>query len=167
MAACSAGSTVDVTSSVDAATDVAAGEQDAVANDAVAAEAGADAVANDAIAADAGAADSGVGGDAGGDSGGNAGVLGSVWKEVEANGRCHGVWIRVNGTSNFTASWADCNVTALLAMSLDAGQVAISRTNSSDGNDCQYQGTISGQAASGTYTCAKQGIGTWTAAITP
>ena len=43
--------------------------------------------------------------------------------------------------------------------------VSIARTGSSDGNDCNYSGTISGKSISGTYFCKNGGPYRWNAVI--
>lgn len=44
--------------------------------------------------------------------------------------------------------------------------VSIARTRSSDGNDCHYMGTITGNAVTGTSFCSSGGPNRWSAVIT-
>lgn len=80
--------------------------------------------------------------------------LGSEWSEMESG--FAGRWIR-RGTSNvFDARW-DIGVTAVMTVTLSENTVNIARRQSSDGNDCDYTGTIQadGVTVEGTYTCKK------------
>jgi hypothetical protein len=45
--------------------------------------------------------------------------------------------------------------------------VAIARTKSSDGNDCNYTGTITGNTVAGTVFCGSGGPYRWSAVIAP
>jgi hypothetical protein len=45
--------------------------------------------------------------------------------------------------------------------------VSVARMNSSDGNDCNYIGTISGNRIVGTYFCRNGGPFSWSAVILP
>lgn len=113
----------------------------------------------------------GNGGPSGGDTTMSSGVcagtvsLGTSWSESEA---CAGNWTRRGSTSTFDAAWscASGKVTAVLTISVDQATVHITRTSSSDGNDCSYSGTVASDctSVSGTYTC-KGGGGSWTATI--
>lgn len=92
--------------------------------------------------------------------------LGSRWEVDEAGWR--GVWTRRGNSNIFDARWTkegETPITAVMRFRQEGDQVFISRRNSSDGNDCDYTGTIEGRRASGTYTCT-QGGGNWSARIT-
>jgi hypothetical protein len=81
--------------------------------------------------------------------------LGHVWYDVEAGGNCHGIWTRIGTSSQFSAAWPDCRVTAQLTITVVGANVFVTRTNSSDGNDCHYAGVLApdGLTVSGTYSC--------------
>jgi hypothetical protein len=81
--------------------------------------------------------------------------LGQVWAETEETE--HAVWTRRPGTNLFDASWSNGRVRALLQMSLAGNQVTIRRTQGSDGYDCTYTGTITGNQAGGTFGCNRFG----------
>lgn len=88
--------------------------------------------------------------------------LGTRWSESE--GGWSGDWVR-RGTSNvFNASWGGGSIRAVLTISISGNQVSVSRQNATDGNNCQYQGTLNGSQVSGTYTCTSGG-GNWSATI--
>jgi hypothetical protein len=90
--------------------------------------------------------------------------LGSVWNETEETE--HAVWTRRPGTNVFDASWSNGRVRALLQMSLAGNQVTIRRTQSTDGYDCTYTGTIHGNQAGGTFGCNRfAGYKPWRATI--
>jgi hypothetical protein len=83
--------------------------------------------------------------------------LGHTWNEFEYyDDQWHGTWTRVSGNV-FTADWTGPgHVTADLEISIecsDGGAVHIVRTGSSDGNDCIYDGVLTGNQVSGTYVC--------------
>jgi hypothetical protein len=94
--------------------------------------------------------------------------LGLVWYDTEASGTCHGIWTRVAGTSTFSATWPDCHVTATLAIAIHGTQVSVTRTDSSDGNNCNYIGMLSGSSVTGTYSCTQTNapVPFWSATIT-
>ena len=81
--------------------------------------------------------------------------IGRVWYDVEAGGNCHGIWTRVGMSSQFSAAWPDCGVTAQLTITVVGANVFVTRTNSSDRNDCHYAGVLApdGLTVSGTYSC--------------
>lgn len=91
--------------------------------------------------------------------------LGIRWDERENYGH-PGVWTR-RGTSNvFDADWI--GVRAVLTISIQGRQVSVARRQSSDGNDCDYVGTLAenGTTVSGTYRCTKYpGPYSWEATI--
>ncbi|MFD7522065.1 hypothetical protein [Paenibacillus chitinolyticus] len=82
-------------------------------------------------------------------------TLGTVWHEKE--GSWNGEWRRRGDTNIFDAKWTSGGsmVTAILEVHLSGNFVTILRRNSSDGNNCDYIGTISpdGKTLSGTYNC--------------
>jgi len=107
--------------------------------------------------------------DAGGDaSDASDDPLGSIWYDTEASGTCHGIWTRVPGTSTFSATWPDCHVTATLVIAVHGVQVSVTRTDSSDGNNCNYTGTLNGNSVTGTYSCTQYTppVPSWSATIT-
>ena len=77
--------------------------------------------------------------------------LGTVWNETESNQNA--VWTRRPGTNTFDASWSNGHVRAVLDMSVQGNQVTVRRTQSTDGYDCVYTGTITGNQVSGTFGC--------------
>lgn len=94
--------------------------------------------------------------------------LGRVWYEQE--GGWSGVWRRRGNSNVFDARWTmpgAQDVTAVLTINLFGNNVQVLRRNSSDGNNCEYTGTIAGdrRTVTGTYTCT-QGGGSWRATIT-
>jgi hypothetical protein len=95
-----------------------------------------------------------------------AGSLGTEWDENESG--FSGTWTR-RGTSNvFDASWNGGAITAVLSMSTNGADVSIQRRNSSDGNECDYRGTLApdGTGAAGTYKCTNGYRGVpWRASI--
>jgi hypothetical protein len=92
--------------------------------------------------------------------------LGTVWNVNESGYR--GEWTRQGTSSSFKAVWG--TTTADLTITRSGNSVTVSRTNSSDGNDCTYTGTIQAdcKTVSGTYHCKrhtpKEGA-TWSATI--
>lgn len=91
--------------------------------------------------------------------------LGRRWEVQEGGWR--GVWTRRGNSNTFDARWTRQGatpITAVLTMSQDGNNVRILRRNSSDGNNCEYNGQMDGRTASGTFTC-NQGGGNWTANI--
>jgi hypothetical protein len=89
------------------------------------------------------------------DSSSDTNPYGEIWNDIEASGNCHGTWTRIGQTHVFSAVWSDCKVTATLDITITGLQVSIVRTESSDGNNCTYQGTLSadGLSVAGTYSC--------------
>ncbi len=120
----------------------------------------ADAEATDAVSLEEG----------GGTCAGSTGCqLGSTWSETESNGTCSSTFTRQGLTDSFLMSQT-CgagSLTADLTIMFSGSDVTISRTNSSDGNECTYSGTLSGdcQSVSGTYTCTTGYAGAWSATI--
>ncbi|XID92300.1 hypothetical protein ACF3MZ_28170 [Paenibacillaceae bacterium WGS1546] len=94
--------------------------------------------------------------------------LGRVWYEQE--GGWTGVWTRRGNSNIFDARWTmpgATPITAVLTINILGNNVQVLRRNSSDGNDCNYTGTIAGdgRTVTGTYTCIRGG-GSWRATIT-
>lgn len=94
--------------------------------------------------------------------------LGRVWFEQE--GGWSGVWRRRGNSNIFDARWTmpgAQDVTAVLTINIFGNNVQVLRRNSSDGNNCDYIGTIAGdgRTVTGTFSCT-QGGGTWRAIIT-
>ena len=78
-------------------------------------------------------------------------ALGDVWNEFEGSERA--IWTRRSGSNTFDASWSNGRVRAVLEMSLNGNQVTIRRSQSTDGYECVYTGTLQGREASGTFGC--------------
>jgi hypothetical protein len=96
-------------------------------------------------------------------------ALGAVWSETESGG-CASTWTRQGSTSTFSdAQIAPCKVTATLTISINTkGSVSAYWTASSNGDDCNYIGTVDATctSASGVYSCSINGAsGTWNATI--
>lgn len=83
--------------------------------------------------------------------------LGRVWHVLESGWA--GTWTRRNGSNIFDAVWTegDGRVTAVMTIVRTGERLQIERTNSSDGNDCTYEGTVGpdGQTVEGHYSCTK------------
>jgi surface antigen len=81
--------------------------------------------------------------------------LGTIWDETEASWT--GVWTRRGITNIFDATWTSGGqtVTAVLNISITGNQVTVLRRQGSDGNDCDYTGTLApdGVTVAGTYQC--------------
>ncbi|MHC1683003.1 MAG: hypothetical protein AB6733_08655 [Clostridiaceae bacterium] len=80
-----------------------------------------------------------------------------------------GLWSREGSTDTFRGRWVapgEKAITADLTIRVEGNKVTVQRRNSSDGNNCNYQGTIApnGIDVRGTYSC-DQGGGQWTAKI--
>ncbi|MBT2663088.1 hypothetical protein [Bacillus sp. ISL-45] len=94
--------------------------------------------------------------------------VGKYWIEEEMG--WSGKWEKSEDDPNkFHATWTQTghpNVTAVLKVYRHGNVVTIYRGLSSDGNDCEYTGTIGedGKTVTGTYGC-KHGGGTWSATI--
>ena len=102
--------------------------------------------------------------------------LGRTWDEQE--GVCPGDqgtpwtgnWVR-RGTSNvFDATWTHPEwgtATAVITVTVQGPSVGVVRTQSTDGNDCAYTGTLGPDGnVSGTYTCGEtQTQRCWSAVI--
>ncbi len=91
--------------------------------------------------------------------------LGVSWQESEGGGSWNAVWTRRGSTNTFDASWNGGRITAVLSISRVGDQVTVVRRQSSDGNDCDYKGTVSGASVSGTYSCKNGGPYKWSATI--
>lgn len=94
--------------------------------------------------------------------------LGRIWHVQE--GGWNGVWTRRGNSNVFDARWTmpgAPEVTAVLTINIFGNNVQVLRRNSSDGNNCEYTGTLSGdgRTVTGTYRCT-QGGGSWSATIT-
>lgn len=87
---------------------------------------------------------------------------GTRWSESE--GGWSGDWVRRGNSNVFDASWGGGSVRAVLTISISGNQVSVDRQSATDGNNCQYQGTLQGNAVSGTYRCTSGG-GEWRATI--
>lgn len=94
--------------------------------------------------------------------------LGVEWREQEDGWT--GVWRRLGNSNIFDARWTmpgAQDITAVLTINIFDSNVQVLRRNSSDGNDCNYTGTIAadGRTVTGTYLCTRGG-GSWRATIT-
>lgn len=104
----------------------------------------------------------------GGSSVSGGDVLGRLWNETESGWQ--GVWTRRGNSNIFDARWGSGTriVTAVMTINVTGNQVTIARRNSSDGNDCDYTGTIApdGVSVQGTYRCTRySGPFVWKASI--
>ncbi len=93
-------------------------------------------------------------------------ALGWQWQVYESG--WYGIWTRRGDSNVFDAQWGDGQITAELTISSQGNQVSIARRNSSDGNDCDYTGTLAedGVSVTGTYTCNQYpGPFPWSASI--
>lgn len=93
--------------------------------------------------------------------------LGRRWDEQEGGWR--GTWVRRGRSNIFDATWThpgQKDVTAVLTIQLQGNAVRVERRNSSDGNNCDYRGTLSpdGTTVTGQFAC-DQGGGSWSATI--
>ncbi|MBP1993252.1 hypothetical protein [Paenibacillus eucommiae] len=91
--------------------------------------------------------------------------LGRYWDEHE--GSWHGQWQRRGESNIFDARWTKggSTVTAILEMHLVGNSIHIRRLSSSDGNNCVYQGSITGDGTvSGNYSCGGRTY-SWNATI--
>jgi hypothetical protein len=94
--------------------------------------------------------------------------LGRRWIESEAGWT--GQWRRRGNSTTFDAIWTkpgERQVTAVMTMYVEGRSVYIERRNSSDGNNCNYSGTLINNSASvveGQYSCNRGG-GSWRADI--
>lgn len=98
--------------------------------------------------------------------------LGVRWVITEYNGVWHAVWTRRGSANVFDGDWLgpkdwyDGRIHAGLTINIDGGAVTVQRYNSTDGNDCNYTGTLSGNTVQGTYSCTKvPGTFRWSAVI--
>lgn len=84
-----------------------------------------------------------------------------------AQGEWVGVWVLDATRPEFriTLRSGGTTLTADGAYIRSGNQIAITRTNSSDGNDCHYVGTINGRAIAGRMFCRSGGPYNWTATI--
>lgn len=99
-------------------------------------------------------------------SGGGCG-LGVRWDETEEGWT--GTWTR-RGNSNvfdLVARKAGMTLTAVQTITMNGNRVSIRRTNVTDGNDCEMEGTVApdGVSVTGTYRCRSGGPYTWRATI--
>lgn len=93
-----------------------------------------------------------------------ADALGTMWNERE--GGWAGTWTRRGSSDTFDANWG--SVTAVLSISTRGPEVLVQRRDSSDGNNCDYHGTLAPDRVhvAGTYDCSNGGRGVpWQAAI--
>ena len=92
------------------------------------------------------------------------------WAVAEgANGEWRGTWnLRASGPEfRLVLRNGDRQLTAEGYYIRSGNVVSISRTKSSDGNDCNYVGTITGNQLVGTLFCSSGGPYRWTAVIAP
>ena len=93
--------------------------------------------------------------------------LGARWEETEEGWTA--IWTR-RGNSNvfdLRATKGGMILTAVQTININGNRVSIIRTNVSDGNDCEMEGTIAqdGVTVTGTYRCRSGGPYAWRATI--
>jgi hypothetical protein len=93
--------------------------------------------------------------------------LGRRWDETEEGWTA--IWTR-RGNSNvfdLRATKGGMTLTAVQTISINGNRVSVRRTNVSDGNDCEMEGTIAedGVTVTGTYRCRSGGPYAWRATI--
>lgn len=93
--------------------------------------------------------------------------LGRRWEEQEGGWTV--IWTRRGNSNVFDGRWKQAgqpDVTAVLTIYIQGNNVQVERRNSSDGNNCDYRGTLSadGRTVSGQFTCNRGG-GSWRATI--
>jgi hypothetical protein len=93
--------------------------------------------------------------------------LGMIWDETEEGWTA--VWTR-RGSSNIfdvKSTKGGAVLTAVHLININQNLVTVTRTNTSDGNDCEMQGTIGsdGTSVTGTYRCKSGGPYNWSAKI--
>jgi hypothetical protein len=88
-------------------------------------------------------------------SGGQTDGLGISWNERESG--WEGIWRRRASSNIFDATWGGGEVKAVLTISIQGTAVKVERRNSSDGNNCDYHGTLAadGVTVSGIYSCER------------
>lgn len=90
------------------------------------------------------------------------------WAVTEGpRGEWSGNWTVEASRSDFSIALKSggSTVTAEGSYVRSGNQISVSRTNTSDGNDCNYTGTVSGKSISGTYFCKNGGPYRWSAVI--
>lgn len=95
-------------------------------------------------------------------------ALAERWSVTEGpRGEWKGTWTLEASRSDFSIvlKYGATTFTAEGNYVRNGNSISISRTNSSDGNDCNYTGTISGKSVSGTYYCKTGGPYSWSAVI--
>ena len=76
------------------------------------------------------------------------------------------MWTRRPCSNTFDAAWSNGRVRAVLEMSLQGNQVTIRRSQGTDGYECVYTGTITGNQAVGSFGCNRfSGQKPWRATI--
>jgi hypothetical protein len=93
--------------------------------------------------------------------------LGQRW--IVQEGGWRGVWTRRGNSNVFDGRWSlagQTDITAILTIYASGNYVFVERRNSSDGNNCNYTGTIGRDrlTVSGTNICNRGG-GNWSAVI--
>jgi hypothetical protein len=93
--------------------------------------------------------------------------LGTRWNESEEGWAA--TWTRRGNSNVFDVQSRKGGMllTAINTINISGNRVSISRTNASDGNNCDMQGTIDqdGVTVSGTYSCRSGGPYSWRAKI--
>lgn len=93
--------------------------------------------------------------------------LGIRWDETEEGWRA--TWTRRGNSNVFDVQSrkGEMFLTAIHTIDIRGNRVSISRTNASDGNNCEMQGTIDpdGVSVTGTYSCRSGGPYNWSAKI--
>jgi hypothetical protein len=102
-------------------------------------------------------------------------LLGRVWIQSEAGGALTGLWDRRGDSNSFDARWINTGdgryelITATVTIDIIGPNVSVARRSSSDGNDCDYVGTLAADLVSvaGNYRCTRdQTARPWSATIT-
>jgi|ERR1051326_938295 hypothetical protein len=93
--------------------------------------------------------------------------LGSRWEETEEGWRA--TWTR-RGASNIfdvDSNKGSLHLTAVQTIEINGSRVKVTRTNASDGNNCEMEGTIGadGIHVTGSYRCKSGGPYNWSATI--
>lgn len=99
---------------------------------------------------------------------GSPSALAERWAVTEGpNAEWTGNWTIDPGRPDFTIVLKSQHgtVTATGEYTRKENTVSIKRTGSSDGNNCNYNGTVSGKNISGTYFCTNGGPYNWNAII--
>ena len=93
--------------------------------------------------------------------------LGTRWEETEEG--WNAIWTRRGNSNTFDvrSKKGDMTLTAVQTIEMNGNKVKVTRTNSSDGNNCQMTGTVApdGIHVSGSYDCTSGKGYSWSATI--